>query len=111
MLPYNKYWLQQEMHLIEAQSKNDRIKKKDTRIMVQWLVCLLLLFFSVANAQEFTIICPCCRAIMQCEVKHTDDYDYDMAVKSGTWTCPKSTCRYENDNRIRYCALCGTERQ
>lgn len=111
MLPYNKFWLQHEMHEIESQTKRDKIHKKDTKIMFQWIVCLLLLFVSVASAQDFVIVCPHCREVMECDIKYDGEYDYQMKVKSGTWRCPKSTCGYENDNRIRYCGMCGTERQ
>jgi len=111
MLPYDKFWLQHEMHNIESQTKIDKIHKKDTVIMFQWLCCLLLLFFSVASAQDFIIVCPHCSEVMECEIKQADYYDYEMKVKSGTWTCPNSSCRHKNDNRIRYCGMCGAERQ
>lgn len=111
MLPYNKFWLQNEMHEIEAQTKKDKLKKRDTRIMFQWLCCLLLFFVSVASAQDVFFICPCCRCVIEAEIKDHDFDNYNMKVKEGTWICPKKTCRYKNDNRIRYCGMCGTERQ
>lgn len=111
MLPYDKYWLQHEMHRIEAQIKCDKKNKKDTSIMFQWMTCLLLLFVSLASAQEFSIICPYCREIIEFDIEYDGQYDNEMKVKSGTWICPKATCGYENDNRIRYCGMCGTERQ
>lgn len=110
MLPYDKYWLQHEMHEIEAQIKIDKIKKKDTKIMFQWLCCLLLLFVSVANAQDVFFMCPHCRCVVEAEIKDPS-YDNEMKVKSGTWICPKKNCGYENDNRIRYCGMCGAERK
>jgi hypothetical protein len=111
MLPYDKFWLQNEMFRIEAAIKNDKLKKKDTVLMFQWLCCLSLLFVSVASAQDFVIICPHCFECMKCEIKQADYYDYEMKVKSGTWVCPKKNCGYENDNRIRYCGMCGAERK
>ncbi len=112
MLPYDKYWLQHEMHLVEAQIKCDKKNKKDTTIMLQWMTCLLLLFVSVANAQDIYFYCPYCKCMLQAEIKDGSFRDeYDMKVKTGTWICPKASCGYENDNRIRYCGMCGAERQ
>lgn len=112
MLPYNKFWLQHEMHEIESQTKRDKIHKKDTKIMFQWMTCLLLLFVSVASAQDIYFFCPYCKCMLQAEIKDASFRDeYEVKVKDGTWRCPKSTCGYENDNRIRYCGMCGTERQ
>jgi hypothetical protein len=111
MLPYDKYWLQHEIHEIEAQTKKDKLNKKDSRIMFQWLGCLLLLLFSTLGAQDFVIVCPHCHEVMECEINQADYYDYEMKVKEGTWKCPKKSCGYENDNRIRYCGMCGAERK
>ncbi len=107
MLPYDKYWLQHEMHHIEAQAKCDKKNKRDTVIMFQWLCCLLLVLVSVVSAQDVFFSCPYCNCIVEAEIKD----DHDMKVKSGKWKCPKKGCNYENDNRIRYCAMCGSERQ
>jgi hypothetical protein len=111
MLPYDKFWLEHEMFRVEAAIKSDKSKKKDTVLMFQWLCCLLLLFFSVASAQDFIIVCPHCTECVECEIKYDNEYDYEMKVKCGTWKCPKRNCGYENDNRIRYCGMCGAERK
>jgi hypothetical protein len=111
MLPYDKLWLEHEMYRVEASIKNDKLKKKDTTIMFQWLFCLLLLFVSFASAQDVFFTCPYCRCVIEAEIKDYSHDDYNMKVKSGTWVCPKKGCGYENDNRIRYCGMCGTERK
>lgn len=105
MLPYDKDWLENEMHLIEAQTKKDKRKKKDTEIMRSCLFCLFVFFVSVANAKDHIWLRQTLRPI--------DDVKCDqfLEVKKGTWKCPNPKCRYVNDNRIRYCPLCGSERQ
>src|SRR5216684_1219624 len=99
MLPYDKHYLEHEIHLVEAQIKKQRLQKRDTIVMFQWLCCLLLFLFAGLSAHEEKIYCPYCDEIIELE------------VKQGTWTCPKKSCGYENDNRIRYCGMCGGERQ
>ena len=111
MLPYDKDWLQKEVYQLEAQVKKDKSQKKDTTIMFQWISYLLLFFFSVASAQDFIIVCPHCREVMECKITQCDHCDYELKVKPGEWTCPNPKCRYKNDNRMRYCSLCGSERQ
>lgn len=95
MLPYDKYWLEHEMYKIKYQSDYDKRKKKDTYIMIKYLVCLSLIFVAALSAEHAKIRCPHCEQ----EIK--------IAVKPGKWKC---RCGYENDNRIRYCGLCGSER-
>ena len=111
MLPYDKFWLDNETHRVEMSIKDCKKNKKDTVIMFQMLCCLFVLFFSIASAQDFIIVCPHCTEVMECQINQSDYYDYEMKVKEGTWICPKKNCGYENDNRIRYCGMCGSERQ
>ena len=97
MLPYDKDYLKKEMVKVDQAIKYAKIKKKDTFIMFQYLLCLGIIFFSIASANEYWVNCPNCEHVIE------------MEVKSGTWSCSK--CDYKNDNRIRYCGVCGAERQ
>lgn len=95
MLPYDKYWLEHEILKIKHQSEYDKRKKRDGYIMAKYLICLGLVFFAALSADNFQFTCPHCKE------------EIEMAVKPGTWKC---SCGYENDNRMRYCSLCGSER-
>jgi rubrerythrin len=110
MLPYNKHWLEHEMHLIEAQTKKDKRQKKDTEIMCGWLLCISVFFVSVASAHDVFICRSCIPSSRQMQAIE-DVNGHNLEVKKGTWRCPNPKCRYINDNRIRYCPLCGSERQ
>lgn len=107
MLPYDKYWLQHEMHLIESQMKKDKLNRMNNLIMCKWVCCLLLLFVSIASAHDVFVMCPHCDNYVQLRV--IDENTCNVKVKDGQWKCPR--CNYMNDNRIRYCGLCGAERQ
>jgi primosomal protein N' len=96
MLPYDKYYLQHEINEIERSIKHAKLKKKDTVIMVKFICCFSLIFFAAASSDETWIKCPHCDELIE------------MAVKPGKWSCPD--CGYNNDNRIRYCGMCGAER-
>ena len=97
MLPYDKYWLSKEQHMIEKAIKYTKEKRKDNKIMIQWLCIMFLLIVASLSSSEDMCSCPHCAQPIEVE------------VKKGEWECPK--CQYKNDNRIRYCGMCGAERQ
>jgi hypothetical protein len=57
----------------------------------------MLTFFAALSANEQYLLSP-----------HSNE-KIELDVKPGQWECPK--CRYKNDSRIRYCGMCGAERQ
>jgi hypothetical protein len=102
MITYDKHWLNKEISSLKKTIKSDKENKADTKIMFYYLLISCCCFFAGISAQQ-CIICPHCDNNIDVLVEGT--------VKSGSWTCPRKGCGYVNDNRIRYCSMCGSERQ
>lgn len=102
MIIYDKNWLDKEIGYLKKTFREDKKNKADTKIMVYYLFISCCLFFAGVSAQHH-VVCPHCENDINVIVEST--------VKPGTWICPKKNCGYENDNRMRYCSMCGSERQ
>lgn len=102
MIIYDKNWLDKEISILKSTIKKDKRQESDTKIMFK---CLLFCFFigTAALSADPSIICPHCSNSFEIEI--------ESVVKPGTWKCPNKNCGYQNDNRMRYCSICGTERQ
>ncbi len=112
MFPHNREWLiherwlTHEMFLInQAVKQNEKSKNKhreDGKIMIKFLTLLAFVAapYLMADYDPWDNTCARCP---HCEK------EIELKVKPGNWTCPK--CGYQNMNEIRYCPLCGSERQ
>jgi ribosomal protein L37AE/L43A len=96
-MEYNQNWLVNEEALIKRAIRKK--KKDDNLIMTKLLMLITLLTCSYLTAEEEYFTCPHCDELVEMSIK---------AVKKGKWKCPN--CDYENDNRIVYCGLCGSDR-
>lgn len=98
---YNKNWLTHEMFLInqsvKQHEKSKHKHKEDTIFMIKFLVLIGIVLSGYLVANETYLRCPHCEEVIE------------LKVKPGKWVCP--SCGYENMNEIRYCPLCGSERQ
>jgi hypothetical protein len=97
---YDKNWLTKEINILKKTEKYDKKNKNDSKIMLKFIFVLGLIACAGLSANE-NFTCPHCYESLEVHAE----------VRPGKWKCPKKSCGYENDNRIRYCALCGSERQ
>jgi hypothetical protein len=95
-------WLEQEINNIKRAQKMDIRNKASNGILIKVIIaCVVMLICGKIHGEE--IICPHCENSIELEIA--------CEVKPGYWKCPKKGCGYYNLNQIRYCALCGSERQ
>jgi lipopolysaccharide biosynthesis regulator YciM len=97
MMIIDKYWLEREMRQVELCFKKEKIKKRDTRIMIKLMLFgLSLLIAGYVSGDD--VICPHCDNVVVVEVK--------AEGRPGYWKCRK--CGYWNLEGIWRCPCCGT---
>lgn len=99
---FDKNWLNKEVYYLKRIMRRDKKFKMDNKIMLYFIFVISLVYCAILSGGD-NFICPHCENSIEIEIQ--------AAVKPGSWKCPNKNCGYENDNRMRYCSLCGSERQ